>query len=174
MTGVFLGTAAFLEACGGLSKEDIEKMPLNTVEDIIKNPRGFSEIPLIKVRGYGEKTQEKPFSIPILIPKYTSDNKFDGFNTIEKISDVYKIHSTDAPDSPYIKGLVERRELVEKEGFGKKRTPVFGQTKFEHHQKYHIVGKLSLVGEGKDAHYVLKIESNLNVQNLPDTPEMEK
>lgn len=37
-----VGNAAFLEACKGLSPEEIEKLPSATVEELIKNPQKYA------------------------------------------------------------------------------------------------------------------------------------
>ncbi len=89
-----LGSSVFLEACGGLTKEDIEKMPLTTIEQIAQNPDILRELPLLKTEGYPVETGEKIVKIPIFRATKIGKTTFYRMDWITSKKNTYNIYSS--------------------------------------------------------------------------------
>lgn len=153
LEAAFLGTAAFLEACGGLRKEDIEAMPTSAIEDVMARPESYSNTQLVKVEGWPVFTGSKKdvYMVPIFKNK---DNKlvFNGVVTEEFKVNTYDIHPNPDLNSPSLKAR-------SKEGFvmyGKYGTLNLSPEEIAPH-KSKIAGKLERITDKGGTRYVLEI-----------------
>jgi hypothetical protein len=151
-----LGYTAFLEACGGqITKEDIEKMPTTSMQDVIKDPKSFANMPIVKIEGYPVMVTKENTQIPIPVFE-TVNGKMNlvRFDWISKEVDCYDVHQTSDLNSPSLKACAEGDisyfpyvpvNLNQPE----KIAPHFSD----------VVGRVEEWGFGKGKHYVLSIKA---------------
>lgn len=166
LTSMCLGYAALLSACGELKREDIEKMPLTKIEDVLKEPEQFIQIPLVKVGGFPVKigTDKEEITIPTFDTDEDGDLVFKGFDHITQEVDIYDIHTTSD-----LKSLALR-------GYAKGDTIYFPNLPLEPDNKrlssfeYEIAGKLHASGNGESRSYKLEIKGSVEKPQL-ELPE---
>jgi hypothetical protein len=163
LVAVCLGSEAFLAACGGLRKEDIESMPTTKIEDIMKNPEAFTKRALIKVEGYPVSTGRQSYQF--MTPVYKTINGvpdkngmsipiviFDHFDYTTQDTDSYDIHTTSDTKSQSLKAVSRGGQVTMSHILVHA-----GPEQIEFH-KSEIVGKLESVGENDKKTYVLEIQ----------------
>ena len=163
LAGFMLGTAAFLEACGGLKKEEMDKLDLIRIENVIEKPEAYTEKPLIKVRGYGIKVPEKKSSLLHALEIVGDAVAEDEDIEVKTTREVFEIHETPDPKSPHIQAMAETLTIQ-----GIRVTP---EIKFTPNHRYHIAGTLKQKRTGKNIQYYFKISQNMDVQGQQETPE---
>ncbi len=159
-----LGAEAFLAACGGLRREDIEAMPTADIEKVIESPEEFSKFPILKVKGYPISTGRKKETY--IIPSFKTDPdtgkiKIDGFSSQVYEVDTYDIHSTSDLRSSSIKARSSGVAVYGKYG-GLDLTP----NAIAPHE-HQVAGKLEKVGKGDKTHFVLDIKGVVDQESPP-------
>lgn len=163
LVAVCLGSEAFLAACGGLRKEDIEAMPTTKIEDIMKNPEAFTKQPLIKVEGYPVSTGRQSYQF--MVPVYKTINgvpdkngvsipmvMFDHYDYTTQETDSYDIHTTSDAKSQRLKAMSRGGQTQ------MSHIPVrVGPEQIAPHRS-EIVGKLESMGKDDHKTYVLEIQ----------------
>ncbi len=109
MVAFLLGTSAFMEACGGMTPQDVEKVPEVSIQEVIKDPAQAAKLKMIRVEGYPVMTGKDQMEIPV--PIFDTDAKgrlrLKRFDYITKDVEAYDIHETSDVNSPSIRAFVE-------------------------------------------------------------------
>jgi len=147
--GAVLGTAAFLEACGKMSQEEIELMPLAKLDDIIDNPEKYAQVESIKTTGYIQEVGEEQTVRSVTRPtgKYVWSQA-----VLEYSRHLYKI-SEDAKMTGKILPAVSIRKMINNDEISVWENPPKGPyenvikpsfPKTDEGQEYEIIGRVIL------------------------------
>ena len=157
-----LGAEAFMAACGGLRKEDIEAMPETKIEQILKNPEQFVKMQLIKVEGYPistGRTQEQ-YLVPIFGTNSKGQTQFKRFDYINQDVDTYDIHTNSDIKGPSLKARAKGSLIY---------TPYIPQIIGHESQmpphRHAVAGKLEELGRGEKKHYVFEIQGSIDEES---------
>ena len=166
----FAGLMGVVEACGGLRPEDIEKIPLTSIEQIRENPEQYSRI-ILKTEGYPESEGDKTIKIlvnktsggsagilmvpPLMIPiPGNTTNKMEWIPLDNHV--FYKIHSSVELQSPFIEAMTLEKEYISTflhaEQVDTPEKTILGRG-----QKTEMIGVLKRVKDGDKEVYVLDI-----------------
>ncbi len=150
-----ISMSAFLQACGGLSKEDMEKMPTTSLEEVIKNPEAFAQMPLVKIEGYPVMVSKEDRQYPI--PKFDKDGNLTRFDYITKNVDCYEVHATSDLKSPAMRACADGTMLYVP------YLPLTAQNEKLAPRLHHVVGKVEKESLfKKDGKYILDIQGAID------------